>query len=100
MPTEETREIPLVISKMPVINGTINSYGTESKLNNGDTRFEIVIIIWLAFKIEIITEKRTINPPIIIIVFVAEEILSDMISPKCEGDIPFVSIICIRRKKF
>ena len=84
---EDINEIPLVISKKPIIKGDIKSLGKLKILKVGSKSLEQIFNIWLVLKIEIITEKRTIKPPIIKIVDVAFAILSDKIAPKSENNI-------------
>ena len=51
------------------------------KLQTGSSKIQTKSVIPLTFKIEIITENRTTNPPIIIIVETADWILVPSISP-------------------
>ena len=74
--------IPLVISKNPVNSGSIK----EGELKNGLAMISIICVIPLDFKIEIIEEKMTTNPPISKIDFMLLIILSDKISPKLEKE--------------
>ena len=87
----ETKAIPFVISKIPVINGEANGVGICSNLKQGDTNNVKILSNLLALNIEIITENKTTNPPIIIIVEVALKIEFDNISPKFEKAIFFDS---------
>ena len=73
--------IPLVISKNPVNSGSIKEGETCIKLKNGLAMISIICVIPLDFKIEIIEEKMTTNPPISKIDFMLVIILSDKISP-------------------
>ena len=76
--------IPFVISKIPVNKELEISFGTLRKLQIGSKVKEIISVMWEVFNIEIITEKSTINPPIISIVEMAEDMLSPNCSPKLE----------------
>jgi hypothetical protein len=76
--------IPFVISRNPVSRGEIKDVGIFIKLNNGIKILASKSTRWLALKIEIITENKTTNPPIIIIVEVAEVILSAIVPPRLE----------------
>lgn len=78
--------IPLVISKNPVNSGSIKEGETCIKLKNGLAMISIICVIPLDFKIEIIEEKMTTNPPISKIDFMLLIILSDKISPKLEKE--------------
>ena len=78
--------IPLVISKKPVNSGSIKEGETWINWNNGVTIISIICVIPLDFKIEIIEEKITTNPPITKIDFILLMILSDKISPKLDKD--------------
>ena len=78
----DIRERPFVISKIPIINGSIKEAGICIVLNNGISSMFIIYITWLSFNIEIITENITIKPPIIKIVDVALEIEFAINSPK------------------
>ena len=78
--------IPLVISKNPVNSGSIKEGETCIKLKNGVAMISIICVIPLDFKIEIIEEKMTTNPPITKIDFILLTILSDKISPKLEKE--------------
>lgn len=76
--------IPFVISKKPVTKGAIKLVSILIMLNIGERIFTIIKIIPLDFKIDIITEKRTIKPPINKIVEILEVKLLEIISPKLE----------------
>ena len=78
--------IPFVISKNPVNSGSIKEGETCIKLKNGVAMISIICVIPLDFKIEIIEEKMTTNPPISKIDFMLLIILSDKISPKLEKE--------------
>ena len=64
----EIKEIPFVISIIPVSRGAINSVGIFKNLKHGIQKIFNIFIKWLALNIEIITENITTNPPIIITV--------------------------------
>ena len=81
----EIREIPLVISSIPVKKGEIKLVGICNKLNAGISIFENIPKILLVFNIEIITENRTTKPPIKRIVEGAFFMLIAIISPKLEN---------------
>ena len=78
--------IPFVISKNPVNSGSIKEGEICIKLKNGVAMISIMCVIPLDFKIEIIEEKMTTNPPITKIDFILLTILSDKISPKLEKE--------------
>ena len=78
--------IPFVISKKPVNSGSIKEGEICIKLKNGVAMISIICVMPLDFKIEIIEEKMTTNPPITKIDFILLIILSDKISPKLEKD--------------
>ena len=78
--------IPFVISKNPVNNGSIKEGEICIELNNGVAIISIIRVIPLDFRIEIIEEKITTNPPITKIDFILLTILSDKISPKLEKE--------------
>ena len=78
--------IPFVISKNPVNSGSIKDGEICIKLKNGVAMISIICVIPLDFKIEIIEEKMTTNPPISKIDFMLLIILSDKISPKLEKE--------------
>ena len=78
--------IPFVISKNPVNRGSIKEGEICIKLKNGVAMISIICVIPLDFKIEIIEEKMTTNPPISKIDFMLLIILSDKISPKLDKD--------------
>lgn len=76
----EIVKIPLVISTIPKKKLSTNSDGTCKRFSKG---FNTSIKL-LCFKIEIITEKITINPPIFKIVEIELVILLLIISPKLD----------------
>ena len=78
--------IPFVISKNPVNSGSIKEGEICVKLKNGVAMISIICVIPLDFKIEIMEEKMTTNPPITKIDFILLTILSDKISPKLENE--------------
>ena len=78
--------IPFVISKKPVNKGSIKEGEICIKLKNGVAIISIICVIPLDFKIEIMEEKMTTNPPITKIDFILLTILSDKISPKLEKE--------------
>ena len=78
--------IPFVISKNPVNSGSIKEGEICIKLKNGVAMISIICVIPLDFKIEMIEEKMTTNPPITKIDFILLTILSDKISPKLEKE--------------
>lgn len=55
--------IPFVISKKPVNRGSIKEGEICIKLKNGVAMISIICVMPLDFKIEIIEEKMTTNPP-------------------------------------
>ena len=78
----EIKEIPFVISKKPVSKGAINEVGMCKNSKQGTNINVSRSINPLVLKIDIITEKSTTNPPIIIIVEVALEIEFAIASPR------------------
>ena len=78
--------IPFVISKKPVNRGSIKEGEICIKLKNGVAMISIICVMPLDFKIEIIEEKMTTNPPMTKMDFILLTILSDKISPKLEKD--------------
>ena len=76
--------MPLVISKKHVKIGPIKEVSMCIQSKNGLNNNSIICVIPLAFKIEIIEEKMTTNPPITKMDFMLLTILSDKISPKLE----------------
>ena len=62
--------IPLVISIIPVINGATKVGGIPMALRHGEIKETSIFKNLLALNIDIITEKRTTKPPIIIIVYI------------------------------
>lgn len=76
--------IPFVISNKPVRNPCTKVVSILKKLNTGEIAKLVIEIIPLAFKIDIILEKITINPPIRKIVEILLVILWAIISPKLE----------------
>ena len=78
---EAIEQIPFVSSSIPVIVPSEKLFDMPNTFKNGDKVFPNISKILLLFKIDIITEKRTINPPIKKIEFIAEIILVDSISP-------------------
>ena len=78
--------IPFVISKNPVNIGSIKEGEICIKLKNGVAVISIICVIPLDFKIEMMEEKMTTNPPITKIDFILLTILSDKISPKLEKE--------------
>ena len=87
---EAIEQIPFVSSNIPVITPSEKLFDMPNTFNNGDKVFPNISKILLLFKIDIITEKRTINPPIRNIVFIAFIIEEANISPKFEIDTVFV----------
>lgn len=76
--------IPLVISNNPVKIPDIKLVSILKKLHNGVNNSSNISSKWLDFKIDIMLENITTNPPIIRIVEILLVILSDKISPKLE----------------
>ena len=74
--------IPFVISKNPVKSALEILGEISNKLLIGSNITEITFVIPDVFKIDTITENKTINPPIIRIVEVEDFMLSPKISPK------------------
>ena len=64
--------IPFVISKNPVKTEEIIFEGIPKKWQTGVVKMQTNLVIPLTFKIEIITENNTTNPPIIRIVEIAD----------------------------
>ena len=64
----EIKAIPLVISIIPVINGAMKVEEIPMVLKHGEIKKTIIFKSLLDLNIDITTEKRTIKPPIIIIV--------------------------------
>lgn len=83
---DEIRDIPFVISNIPVRNGAMKQEGICKTSKIGTKILEITYNIELDWSIETITEKITINPPIIRIVDVAFVILELKASPRLESD--------------
>ena len=86
MGMDEIRDIPFVISNIPVINGAMKLEGICKISKIGTKILEITYNIELDCRIETITEKITINPPIIRIVDVAFVILELKVSPRLESE--------------
>ena len=82
----EIKEIPFVISKKPVSKGAIKFIGRCKSSKKGTRVIVSKFINLLAWKIEIITEKITTKPPIIITVEVALDIELAIASPKFDKD--------------
>ena len=80
----EINDIPFVISKKPVRIGATKVVGIFKRLKQGDIIIVSIFKNLLALNIDIITEKSTTKPPIIIIVKIALYIEFDNISPKLE----------------
>ena len=59
--------IPFVISSNPVKKGATKAVGIFKNLKNGDIKKTSKFNKLLALNIDIITEKSTIKPPIIIV---------------------------------
>ena len=78
---------PFVSSKIPEIKPKQNSFGICKTLKIGSIISESKNKTLLFFKIEIITEKSTINPPINKIVLIELVILFPIIPPKFDNDI-------------
>lgn len=85
----EIKEIPFVISKIPVSKGATKFEGIPKIFKQGEIVNVRIFSNLLALKIEIITENITTNPPIIRIVDVAFEIEFAITSPKLERLIVF-----------
>ena len=85
--------IPFVISKKPVNSGSIKEGEICIKSKNGVATIPITCVIPLDFKIEIIEEKMTTNPPMTKMDFILLIILSDKISPKLENDASVLFIV-------
>ena len=83
----EIKLIPFVISKIPVNREFINCDRMLNLVQIGVKTKFIIFIILLEFKIEMITENKITNPPIIKIVFIADLMLFPSISPRFENDI-------------
>lgn len=75
-------EMPLVISKIPVKTGLMNTLGICKTLKNGIKNLLTILKKWLWLRIETITENITTKPPIISIVEVALDIELANTSPK------------------
>lgn len=83
--TLQTSDIPFVSSIIPEIIELAKEISTLKILRIGCNRSESACNILLLFKIEIITENITTNPPIIIIVLLESIIAFESISPKFEN---------------
>ena len=81
-------EIPFVTSIKPVNNDIVK----ESEIPKILKKFENKIKTLLLLSIEIIIENKTTKPPIVKIVFIADNILLDKISPKLLNDRELLSI--------
>ena len=81
---KDTILIPLVISKRPVKTEAIIFDGMSKKRQTGSSKIHTKSVIPLTFKMEIITENKTTNPPIIRMVEMADWILVPSTSPKFE----------------
>lgn len=81
---KDTMLIPLVISKIPVNTDAIIWEGRFKNVQTGLSKIQTKSVIPLTFKIEIITENKTIKPPIIRIVEIADWMLEPSTSPKFE----------------
>ena len=79
-----TKETPLVNSSNPINIDFINEIFILKNLHIGLNKDVIIFIILLVFNIDIITENITTNPPIVIIVLLAANMLFPKISPKFE----------------
>ena len=80
----DINEIPFVISIKPVINGATNVDGIFNNFKKGEKVKVNTFNNLLDLKIEIVTEDRTTNPPIIVIVETALDIAFESTSPKLE----------------
>jgi len=79
-------EMPIVVSKIAVNDGATKPASIWKNCSTGDMICVQTPMMLLAFKIEIILEKMTINPPIIRIVDVLLAIEVANTSPKFDKD--------------
>ena len=82
----EIEAIPFVISINPLMRGIQKEVSILINSKTGVINIEVLFRIPLDFKIEIILENNTINPPIRKIVEVALVILSAITSPRLFND--------------
>ena len=80
--TELTSNTPLVSSIIPEMIGFANDKSIFKSFNGMYNKYENISKILLFPKIEIITEKITTNPPIIIIVLLDSSIALESMLPK------------------
>lgn len=80
--TELTRDTPLVSSIIPEMIGFAKDKSIFKSFNGMYNKYENISKILLLPKIEIITEKITTKPPIIIIVLLASNIALESILPR------------------
>ena len=80
--TELTRDTPLVSSIIPEMMGFANDRSIFSNFSGMCSKYENISKILLLPKIEIITEKITTKPPIIIIVLLDSNIVLESILPR------------------
>lgn len=80
--TELTRDTPLVSSIIPEMIGFANDRSIFSNFSGMYSKYEKISKILLLPKIEIITEKITTKPPIIIIVLLDSNIVLESMLPR------------------
>ena len=88
----EIRFIPFVISKNPLSKGLTKDVSILKNVNIGDKIIETFARMPLDFKIEIMLEKITTNPPIRSMVEIEVVILSAKTSPKLEKETSFLGL--------
>ena len=93
MGTETIKDIPVVISRIPVINGAMKEEGTFIILKLGEIINVKKFKSLLDLNIEIITENNTTNPPIDIILEIDEDMDFDRNSPKFDKQITLLSML-------
>ena len=93
MGTEAIKDIPVVISRIPVINGAMKEEGTLIILKLGEIINVIKFKSLLDLNIEIITENNTTNPPIDIILEIDEDMDFDRNSPKFDKQITLLFLL-------
>lgn len=81
---EEIAQTPFVSSINPIMIPSENLSDIPNVFKNGDIASDNPSKILLLFRIDIITEKRTINPPIRKIVLIALFIEFDKTSPRLD----------------
>ena len=75
---------PLVSSNIPVIKGLPKQESIPNQENTGARMIWIPSNKWVLLQIEIMTENKTMNPPIITTVWILSVMVLDKIVPKLE----------------